>query len=300
MKQLSSIQQEQLIKLLTNKNFYKGNKNDRLSIFLCGGDVNKSHFGRHKMSIALSKSKNVDVFYPEDLFDDLLAGQGQYSLLSLENMLAEAVDVIILFPESPGSYAELGAFSNNEKLREKLICIQDEKYKSKRSFLNYGPIRLMKSLNPNSVIRCNVNDISYPSVSTTFFRKLNKSVSGIIKNTKTDKSIGNLLYADRIILPFIYLLEGVSNVMLYELMGKAIKKDEIISEIIVKSALGRLIASRRIIRTIDGYHVTPLGSEYVRDTFDRNVLDKVRLEIMNFENRSKASFKYDRVKSAHP
>lgn len=305
-KNLTENQQNQLIGHLTKKGFYRGG-NTKLTIFLCGGDVENHLSGRHLLSQFLAKAKNVDVFYPEDLFDDLLAGQGQHSLLSLENILAEAVDVILLFPESPGSFTELGAFTNNEKLKKKLVCIQDIKFKAKRSFINYGPIRLLRANNPSSVVRFNSQELNQLSSkplaelkNNPLYKSLNKSINRILRENKVKKGISNLLYVDRFILPCIYLLEDIDFRTLVELTSRAIRQDEVLSKIIVRSTLTRLINERKILRTIEGYNVTTLGASYVRGVFDRKRLDGLRLEIMNFENRSKSTFNYDKVPYAHP
>lgn len=305
-KNLTEDQQKQLIGHLTKKGFYRG-ANVKLTIFLCGGDIEDHFSGRHLFSQFLDKAKNVDVFYPEDLFDDLLAGQGQHSLLSLENILAEAVDVIILFPESPGSFTELGAFTNNDRLRKKLVCVQDIKFKAKRSFINYGPIRLLRAKNPSSVVRFNsqeLNELSSKPLgelkSSPLYKSITKSINRILRENKVNKGIGNLLYVDRFILPCIYLLEDIDFRTLTELTSQAIKQDEVLSKIIVRSTLTRLVNERKILRTIEGYNVTTLGASYVRGVFDRKSLDGLRLEIMNFENRSKSTFNYDKVPYAHP
>ncbi|TDY76990.1 UNVERIFIED_ORG: hypothetical protein C7429_110148 [Pantoea allii] len=305
-KKFTNEQQKQLIGHLTKKGFYRGS-NSKLSVFLCGGDVANHQSWRHQFAQFLAKATNVDVFYPEDLFDDLLAGQGQHSLLSLENILAEAVDVIILFPESPGSFTELGAFSNNENLRKKLICIQDSKFKSKRSFINYGPIRLLRKSNSTSVIRCSSNELKelcecslLDVKKLPLYRELMKSIRKIINESKVSKDIGNILYAERFLLPCIYLLDSVTYRVLCELAFKAIKQDDILSKIIVRSAISRLINERKILQMSEGYQVTALGAEYVREVFDRKTLDRLRLEIMNFENRRNSTFNYDKVPYAHP
>lgn len=305
-KKFTDEQQQQLIEHLTKKGFYRG-ANIKITIFLCGGDVANHQSWRHQLSQFLAKFSDVDIFYPEDLFDDLLAGQGQHSLLSLENILAEAVDVIILFPESPGSFTELGAFSNNENLRRKLICIQDAKFKSKRSFINYGPVRLLRKFNSKSVLRCSSNELKEMCDSSIdvarklrLYKKLMASIKKVRKENKVSKDIGNILYAERFLLPCIYLLDSVNYRTLCELAFKAIKQDDVLSKIIVRSVVSRLINERKILQMTDGYQVTALGASYVRSVFDRKTLDRLRLEIMNFENRRKSTFNYDKIPYAHP
>lgn len=295
---LSESQRIEFAHLVKNNLFRE--KSSTIKVFLCGGDVTDEKFGRYKLAQALNKKKRFEIFYPEDLFDDLLAGQGQHSLLSLENILADSVDVIIIIPESPGSYSELGAFSNNAKLSQKMICVQDNKYRFKKSFLNYGPIRLLKSINSKSVLRCDFNILDDLRENSDFYHKLEKSINSIMKRVRVKQSISNILYADKFVLPCIYLMDGINNVLLYDLLNKATGQDKILSEIIVKSALSRLLKRRVIMRTSQGYHITDPGMEYVASKFNRQSLDRLRLEMMNFQNRSKASLNYVKLLPAHP
>ena len=97
-------------------------------------------------------SSNYDLIYPEDIFDELLYSSNSTDLLSLENLLADSVDAVVVIPESAGSFAELGAFANNEKLRSKMICVVDIKYKRDKSFINQGPIKLVRSVNKDAIV----------------------------------------------------------------------------------------------------------------------------------------------------
>ncbi|MGP6381354.1 retron St85 family effector protein [Yersinia bercovieri] len=292
--------QIEAIASVVKNNIFTSQLTKKTTVFLCGGDVTNEVYGRHKMAVLFSKFKKYEILYPEDLFDDLLAGQGQYSLLSLENMLAEAVDVIVIFPESPGSYAELGAFSNNSELAKKLICIQDNRFKSKKSFINYGPIRLLKTNKTGKVIAINYEHLSDEDEYFEAYSKINKAIVAIKSKHPVTRSVENLLDSENFILPCIYLMDGVNNILLYNLLKKATGKNDILCEIATKSALGRLISKRKITRTTVGYHVTDLGIDFVRENFKRVELDKLRLEIMNLENRSKASLSYAKVIKAHP
>ncbi|MDN0128156.1 MULTISPECIES: retron St85 family effector protein [Yersinia] len=291
-----SEKQIEAIALFVKNKIFTSQLTKKTTVFLCGGDVANEKYGRHKMAALLSKYRRYEILYPEDLFDDLLAGQGQYSLLSLENMLAEAVDVIIIFPESPGSYAELGAFSNNTDLAKKLICIQDNRFKSKKSFINYGPIRLLKTNKTGKVIAINYEHLAKNRIeSLDSYSKIAKAIAIIKNKHPVKRSVENLLDSENFILPCIYLMDGVNNILLYNLLKKATDKSDLLCEIATKSALGRLISKRKITRTTIGYHVTDLGIDFVRENFQRVELDKLRLEIMNLENRSNASLSYAKV-----
>ena len=111
----------------------------KTTIFLCGADISQKDKMRFKIAEALADWRFFnDIIYPEDIFDELLYSSKTKDLLSLEALLADSVDAIVLIPESPGSFAELGAFANDEKLRKKLICVIDKKYKKNYNYTRGG------------------------------------------------------------------------------------------------------------------------------------------------------------------
>lgn len=166
---------------------------------------------------------------------------------------------------------------------------------------------MLRGINSNLVIRYNANELA-ELCSTPFkdlknsllLKSVTRAIDKILKEHKVEKGIGNLLYVDRFILPCIYLLEDVSFRTLHELTIKAIKQDDVLSKIIVRSTLTRLINQRKILRTINGYQVTTVGANHVRSVFERKRLDGLRLEIMNFENRRRSTFNYDNIPYVHP
>jgi hypothetical protein len=116
----------------------------KTTIFLCGASPDKKDSVREQLQKALMDkqySYMYDIFFPEDLFEELISGPHHQDLISLENILADSVDVVILAIESTGAIAELGFFASNAKLRKKLICLVDQKHKKDRSFIKYGPLR---------------------------------------------------------------------------------------------------------------------------------------------------------------
>lgn len=298
-KTIPELQKQNLANLIKSRLFQQKNKN-KVTVFLCGGDLNDPFFYRNKVKRVLETHPKIEIFYPEELFDELLYGQGQHSLLSLENILADSVDVIIIIPESPGSFAELGAFSNNEKLCKKMICLQDDKFKLKKSFLNYGPIKLLRRANSGAVLRGDLSTLESLSTGKAFYNRIIKSINDIKKNNPVNHSIDNILHARRFILPCIYLMDGIDNILLYELLHLVTKKDAILCEIIVKSVISSLIKESIIRRSVQGYHITEIGMQYVLEHFDRKALDNLRLDMMNFENRGKTILHYDRMRFAHP
>jgi hypothetical protein len=295
-KKLSDQDLEKVAKIIAKIIFVPRNEK-KLTVFLCGGVVSNTDNARSKMADIFSGYPRYELLYPEDLFDDLLAGQGQYNLLKLENILANSVDAIVLFPESPGSFAELGAFSNNENLAKKMIVVVNKKFKNDKSFINYGPNRLVKASKTGKVAYISYEHLSDDNEKYKIYRKINDFVVNIRKKHPVQKDIANILEAEHFILPCIYLLNSVSNISLYKLMKHASDQNDSLSEIATRSALGRLAKKRLITKASSGYQVTTSGSLYVRNTFESKYLDLVRVELLNAENRRNSSISYARVKS---
>ncbi|MFL9592035.1 retron St85 family effector protein [Aeromonas schubertii] len=268
------------------------------TIFLCGADINDSSKFRAKLAASLTKKTKYELLFPEDIFDDLLAENGKYSLLELENILAKNVDAIIIIPESPGSLAELGAFSNNKELAKKTIVISNKKYEKKKSFINYGPYRLIRKSGSGKVIHVNYDDFHDVNESEKIIRNISGHVRDIKSKNPIDRGAANILEAERFILPCIYLLDYVDFSMLLHLLMFATKESKELCEIAIKSALGRLTKSSRISKLGTDYKVTNAGVKFVMDKFPLQLLDNARIEIINVENRRHASLRYGMLRSS--
>ena len=134
-------------------------QNTRNLIFLCGGKINsrtrpclsaRDYFWHylHQNEPALAQRvqlaeevntwfRSENVHYPD--------------LLELEEDLAHLADIIILFVESPGSIAELGAFAASNTLKHKTLAVINDSLASPNSFIEDGPVRRLKTNNPEYV-----------------------------------------------------------------------------------------------------------------------------------------------------
>ena len=72
-------------------------------------------------------------------------------LLELENYLAHLADITVLFVESPGSIAELGAFANSDDIRPKMLAVLNNSHETEGSFISDGPIRKLSNENEDHV-----------------------------------------------------------------------------------------------------------------------------------------------------
>ena len=126
-------------------------------IFLCGGktaedgpyksarDYFNRHLKRKKPAIA------ARVKLAEEVNEQFQRGNAFTDLLELENYLAHLADITVLFVESPGSIAELGAFANSDVIRPKTLVVLNSSHEPDGSFISNGPIRKLSNENENHV-----------------------------------------------------------------------------------------------------------------------------------------------------
>ena len=67
-------------------------------------------------------------------------GKG-YNLCSYEMKLAKHCDLVILLPDSPGSFAELGLFAQTDSVCQKSLILFNQNHKYNKSFIMEGPRR---------------------------------------------------------------------------------------------------------------------------------------------------------------
>jgi len=121
-------------------------KNVSKFVFLCGANKGKNSMSeRRKALMAFSKEHlpHVQFFLAERIFSELKHEGHKGNILDIENDISKFADVVLIVLESESAFTELGAFSH-EKLRSKLIIINDKKYEKSNSFVNLGPIKAIE------------------------------------------------------------------------------------------------------------------------------------------------------------
>lgn len=283
----------EISKVLAKKvldDFYKPLNDYKITVFLCGASLDKKQGLRYKINEELKNNLLFDVILPEDLFEELLYSS---NLLSLELMLANSVDVIIIAPESPGSFSELGAFANDERLLKKLICVVNSKFKKDRNFIYQGPIKQIRKRNKDNIIYID-GDVDRSLISK--ISKPAKKIKGSMN--KTNNKL-NLLQIQNFLLPLIYLLGPVTKNDLINLVRHASEYDKQASHA-TTATLTLLTKKRMIEQKVSGYELTVLG---ISEFFDfkqrrRSVsykfpklnelkFDDLILEFYNYKYRSK-------------
>ena len=128
-------------------------------IFLCGGKIAprtrpclsaRDYFWRHLREKEPALARRVQL--AEKVNAWFRKKNERYSdLLELEEDLAHLADIIILFVESPGSIAELGAFAASGALKHKTLAVINDSLASPNSFIADGPVRRLRTHNEKHV-----------------------------------------------------------------------------------------------------------------------------------------------------
>jgi hypothetical protein len=82
---------------------------------------------------------------PEE-FADWNSFKGYGNLVDFEIDAGNLARAIVLFSESPGSFAELGAFCTNSALAERLFVVVAKEHYQAISFIAYGPLKKIEDL----------------------------------------------------------------------------------------------------------------------------------------------------------
>lgn len=117
-------------------------------IFLCGANqaVNTPSKRRENLRRFIHQiSPDYTVIYAEGIFNEIKKFGPQKNVLDLEHRISDIADKVIIILESESAFCELGAFAH-EKLRHKLIVVNNARFEHSESFINTGPIAAMKEV----------------------------------------------------------------------------------------------------------------------------------------------------------
>ncbi len=117
-------------------------------MFLCGGYIAKEHDARPvNLRDYLFRVKRISNRYDIVLAEkatQLFRDSAYNDLISFEEDIARIASVVLVIAESPGSLAELGAFTANDTIRNALRVVIQNQHEVAESFVRYGPIERIK------------------------------------------------------------------------------------------------------------------------------------------------------------
>ena len=268
-----------------------------LTVLLVGAGQEKSSSLRETVRKELENKKYFtwfDVYYPEDLFEELIS-ETQFDLLTLENLLAKDVHTVAIILESSGAIAELGAFANHKNLCDRLVVIIDKKYRKKKSFIMLGPVRYLQNKTRSIVIFHNFRD---PEINK-LGEQIRNAIRKISKDVDVDYSVKNPIAAQHFLLAAIYITGPVKRDILTSMINSIIRKTNK-NIIIVRSSLNILLRSDEVIFQDGEYMLTRVGVDRLIKTLKfepegyniLNLLDKLRVEVLNRTLRKQRQWQY--------
>ena len=112
--------------------------------FVCGGPDNDVSTRSKFLKWARANLSNFHFFLAEAAAKDIISEPIPkfLNLATFERVLADVADVVIIFPESVGSWAEIGFFSALPKFQKKCLVVNSAAEQGD-SFLNVGPIQIL-------------------------------------------------------------------------------------------------------------------------------------------------------------
>lgn len=118
-------------------------------VFLCGGAINPALDPPATLRDAFYRIVSTtrppyEVVLAEDA-EPLTTEAGYGDLFSFESDIAQLVGLILLFAESAGSLAELGAFAALETVSPRLLAVLDDYFYDQVSFIRNGPVRYLEN-----------------------------------------------------------------------------------------------------------------------------------------------------------
>ena len=222
-----------------------------LNVFVAGGSQRGAARSRVAKGLRLlngnsrARYHEIYVYYPEDYFTTL-AQRLKGNLLELERVMAEHVDLVILCPESPGSFSELGAFANVKTIREKTYIIQSEAYAKKPSFINLGPIRTIERHGRSRVLR----------IDTASPMAVNRACQQIVRDHSKRSAYVGMFEAQRALVVALYMLEAVEDAALKSFFRSEVGRH---GDAIFEAVTDNLFQKRMLARREDRFALSPEG-----------------------------------------
>lgn len=129
-------------------------------------------------------TKHLD--FPEQ-HEDWWAYSGYDDLLVFERDACHLARAVILFAESPGSLAELGALAVDDTIIDRLVVVVQSKYlqpEQRRSFLSLGPLQRVDSRNGRCVISVHNGTVLPPDDFATVMQFVDQWLPQVPKTEK--------------------------------------------------------------------------------------------------------------------
>lgn len=270
----------------------KKDDSSEISIFLCGGATKDQASLRRAIGNELTKIRSkyaYTIHYPEDMFMELIFGYKKHDLLSLENLLANSVHVVVILLQSPGTLVELGAFANHQLLCEKLVVVVDSRHERKKSFVNLGPIRFLKENTKSQVFFTSLTSDNLPNIT----QRLADLARKVYRGTTRDISLENPLASADFYLSLVHTFDPLPRNTIPGIVSLLGASDTVITS--AESIINTLIKSGNLTLKHGNISITQNGKDSLfhscKNLFERRRRDRYlsqeRCKALNLTLRGK-------------
>ncbi len=240
---LTSTKVKEITERLKIEFLEKKDDSSEISIFLCGGSTKEQAKLRRNIGnelTGMSSKYTYTIHYPEDMFMELIFGYKKHDLLSLENLLAKSVHVIVIILQSPGTLVELGAFANHSLLSDKLVVLIDSRHQRGKSFVNLGPVRYLKDKTKSHV--------SFTPLSHSNLKEIVKRVAelsrSVYRHSTRDITLENPLASTEFYLSLVHTFEPLPRYSIPNIVSLLGASETVITS--AESIINTLINSGKI------------------------------------------------------
>ncbi len=273
---------------LENEFLEKSGTGFQVTIFLCGGAGKQEGELRRAIGtriVDLTSKYAYAVHYPEDLFVELMLGHQKHDLLNLENILANSVHAVVIILHSPGTFAELGAFSNHPSLNQKLVIVTDPKYRNHRSFINLGPIRYLRTKTHSKILYLNLEPRNLDNLATA----IAEASREIAKTSSPKHDLTNPLAAYQFFLAAIHVFDPIPKAGLMNLVDSLRPGDGKLVRTVGETVVNSLVNERKVFFNGVDLSITPEGMDELilagrtktRIKARSRFLSKIRIKALN-------------------
>ncbi|HEY1648921.1 MAG TPA: retron St85 family effector protein [Terracidiphilus sp.] len=225
----------------------------RRIVFVCGGEIDPAK-ANLRSDFVIWAQKNIEsdalILLSETAYRAATEiGKSFINIAIFEELLASISDCVLIFPESAGSYSEVGIFAVTDSIRNKTLIANDSSHEKNDSFLNLGPIH---AINTVSLFTPSVDFDSSRGADPSFAERIWKRVKDRTKKFEVSRRPDIIHFVDMSPVDRIAIVSWILNIAGISKFGdlldivRAVYKKHARDSKKLKETLGLLLAIEQI------------------------------------------------------
>lgn len=216
----------------------------RAYILLCGGVVETIHnppasLRDHYLRKALEKGElKAELIQIEEINEYYDKGAPYPDFVDFERDIAQLSELVLLFSESPGSFAELGSFSSYLEIYEKTLVVIRARHSNGTGFIARGPLQKLRRTSARSVYTISdaeyhITDVDISAVNANLLHdRLKEPIAERLKEARerTTLNINRFNHRAKLYIAFLQeftVLKDPDIFYLFDKLGWALDHDQL-------------------------------------------------------------------------